>query len=349
MRSNTRYQHRDNPSRLAFTLIELLVVMALVATLVAILVPVLGSIRIRVQEGQVITEIRNLDAAVADFKVPFGIEPPSQIVLYEGGNTGSINWNQHGAGETPAEKAMRIRSRTLLTQMWPSYDFTTPIDIDRNGTTTDEFHVLTSGECLVFFLGGVPDVANGQLNGFSTNRTQPFRAGGPRIGPFFEFESNRFVDKDVDSASEYLDSLPGQRTPYAYFSSNGGTGYTVFGIDGGAGIAGFDDDTDTFTDYNDSPVNQNPDCDEVGAPGSDDEILLITGEPENKLCDIYTREAVHSTLGGKPWRESSFQIISPGGDFDYGDGGFYNGEDTGNLTPEDRDNLTNFQSGRLER
>ncbi|MFO1092496.1 MAG: hypothetical protein U0992_04170 [Planctomycetaceae bacterium] len=47
-----------------------------------------------------------------------------------------------------------------------------------------------------------------------------------------------------------------------------------------------------------------------------------------------------------PYNPQSYQLISPGGrDFDYGSGGYYNGQ--ASTGAYDRDNITNFKKGRL--
>ncbi|HBN75994.1 MAG TPA: hypothetical protein DD473_09275 [Planctomycetaceae bacterium] len=49
-----------------------------------------------------------------------------------------------------------------------------------------------------------------------------------------------------------------------------------------------------------------------------------------------------------PWKEKTFQLISPGQDGLYGTGGYYSPDDTSGLSEEDADNLTNFTTGTLK-
>ena len=49
-----------------------------------------------------------------------------------------------------------------------------------------------------------------------------------------------------------------------------------------------------------------------------------------------------------PWKEKTFQLISPGQDGLYGTGGYYSPDDTSGLSQEDADNLTNFTTGTLK-
>jgi len=89
-----------------------------------------------------------------------------------------------------------------------------------DGTTNKAVTILEGQQCLVFYLGGVPDTANGvtKMTGFSSDPRNPVAPGGAdRIGPFYNFESNRLVP----AGSRFPSYLDRYTTPYAYF---GGTG-----------------------------------------------------------------------------------------------------------------------------
>ncbi len=254
--------------------------MSIIAILIALLVPVLGAARTRVLEGRVRAEFGQLEQGVTDFKATFYIDPPSHITLYEKG----ADWD--------------TRSRAIISQLWPQYDFANH-DFNNNGDVTETFP-LNGAECLVFFLGGLPDTTlptgtTGPLRGFSKNPSNPFEAGGSRLGPFFEFDPARLVPhtpNDQAIIRRYRDTLQNANAPILYFSSNNGAAY----------------------DATDNP--------QIGS-----HYLLADGVT--------------------PWRPQSFQLISPGGDGDYGTGGVYDPDDTAALSAGDQDNITNFQSGRL--
>ncbi len=286
-------------SRRAFTLIELMITIVIILILIGLLVPAIGAVRLRAQQSQVRSEISNLEASIASFKSDFGMDPPSGIVLYE---------DNAGWSTDP-------RSKGLIRQMWPQFDFTITRDINKDGSITGGSAggtPLNAGECLVFFLGGVWDTSGKTPNGFSKNPANPFAvstAGGGRLGPYYEFDNSRFVDTDGDKAPEYLDSFPSQQLPYLYFSSYDGRGYR---------------------------------SSEIIGTGMDN--VYHQGDP------------AHGTTLGPAFKSKSFQIISPGADFQYGTGGNYDpdkyfpGE---NLpTYKDRtvesDNITNFVSGSLK-
>src|SRR5580704_12019600 len=163
----------------AFTLLELLIAIAIIGILASLILTVAGSANIRAKNVQVGVDIKDLEKGIAAFKQRFGVEPPSRVTLYET-HTG---WN----GDA--------RSMGIIRQIWPQFDFTIDRDINNNGTTTDTI-TLTGSENLVFFLGGIPDVAIGPGTsgfpgraplGFSQNPSNPFATGGSNRDKFMEF------------------------------------------------------------------------------------------------------------------------------------------------------------------
>ncbi len=320
--------NRPRPSqpsfpRRGFTLIEVLVVITILAILVALLVPALGSAQLRARVVQVRTDISALESAIAQFKSDFGsIEPPSGIIFYENANDWTTNANNPAVA----------RSRSIIRQLWPQYDFGTSHDINRDNDMTDTFD-LGGSECLVFFLGGAiaVDDTNGNgyrdgtervyHNGFSKNPANPFAVGGNRQGPFFEFRNDRLIESTFNPGFfAYRDPWPSQTAPYVYVSSYGGKGYRLG---------------------------------DLGAPP-------VPGQ--NQLRYWYLQGA---TSTSPAWLATKYQIISPGPDGQYGIGGPFQPTQPIGLpgwtqsiplpvttwTAADRaaeaDNITNFHSGRL--
>lgn len=210
------------PQRRGFTLIELMIVIVVIATLLALLLPAVSSVFRTARDSQVQMEIRSLEQAIASFKTQFGIDPPSQIKLFEA---------RSGWVTDPVSVA-NIRS------MWPRFDFDKDRDINLDTDMTDVI-TLRGAECLVFFLGGMraKDTSSGNLlnavTGFSRNPGNPFSVqalGEVRDGPFFEFKTNRLVPSNNDNSFlVYIDSLNGHAAPYApyfYASSYEGRGYS---------------------------------------------------------------------------------------------------------------------------
>ncbi|MFG0334693.1 MAG: prepilin-type N-terminal cleavage/methylation domain-containing protein, partial [Maioricimonas sp. JB049] len=199
--------------RAAFTMIELLIVIVVIAILVALLLPAVGGARARARIAQVSSEIANLEKAIADFKLKYGINPPSRIVLCETSSQWSDDWDSSPPGGLPVDDADRRNSIAAIRQIWPQFGFGTG-DMNGDGDSGDVF-LLTGPECLLFFLGGagiLTDPGDSSdtpiANGFSANPGNPFASGGNRVGPFHEFDPARMVDLDGDGAWEYLDSLP---------------------------------------------------------------------------------------------------------------------------------------------
>lgn len=297
--------HSRQALRSGFSLIELVVVILIVAILASLILNGVSAARVTALNAAAASDINNFQKAIADFKLKYGMEPPSSITLYE---TPS-GWSSPAA----------VRSRSLIRQIWPQFDFTLARDINGDKDTTDTL-MLQGAECLVFFLGGVwstdmvdntgaaiagGPAANSPVQlwvplGFSVNPNNPLARGGSRVGPFIDIDSSRLInidgDTDAEGAPEYLDSLPGQTKPLIYASSYDGRGYLAADLATGPGC--------TFT-------------------------------------SVYTK------TGGQAYNPKSFQIISAGMDGDYGTGGVLDDTLPPNRAAE-RDNITNFKGGRLD-
>jgi|GEM_PF-225001 len=314
-------------TRAGFTLIELIVVILVIGILAAMLLPAINNVRISTRNAQVTVDIKNLEAAIANFKLKYGMEPPSSFRMHEDGAWDPSN---------NVDKA----SVAIIRQMWPEITFTTsssaitavpaPGDVNGNGTIETDGYTLNGAECLAFFLGGVCATADASgtpiVNqdgtagagsgppkfwsplGFSANPQKPFSRGGNRVGPFLDFVSNRLVNTvsvttPDSSLPEYLDPLPNQTAPYWYTSAYSGRGYDKSGI-GGANLDFTP--TTTFFTY------------------------------KNKKTGVV-------------YNQKTYQIISPGFDGEIGVGGSYS---SGTPLPDaqkyDRDNITNFSSGPLQ-
>jgi hypothetical protein len=153
-------------------------------------------------------ELADLTAAVDQFKqrlkVPY---VPSRIKLSKTGNY-------------DLDDKLDAESLGFLRRLWPKMRLSpgTPIDWNGDGQFRGDW-ILEGDECLVFFLGGIPQIAGGPrtCSGFSVNPSDPAERGGRRVGPFFTFGPDRLRDLHGRGFFSYLDCYGKQ--PYAYFSS----------------------------------------------------------------------------------------------------------------------------------
>ena len=329
---NSRHPHQSSPRsapRRAFSLIELMVVMLIVALLMGMLLAAVRGAMNTARVAAVTVEFKNLEKAITDFKAKYGADPPSRILLCENG----LHWTTpSGSYPTGFSAADLTRSKVLIRQIWPDYHFPrTAMEVDANDLVdfnkdgdTNDFIGLNGAECLVFFLGGIPDQTGDAgtpwaMLGFSANPEHPFIKNGARIGPFYEFDLGRLVnfdgDSDLEKMPEYKDSLPGQRNPILFASSYGGRGY------------------------------RDADVQLVSSPGSSDFAYYY-----RRYTGTYPATPANFNAA-RAFNEKSYQLISPGFDGEYGTGGLLSG-DMELLDPQparsaERDNITNFKGGTL--
>ena len=216
-------QHRF---RRAFTLIELLLVLGIAMIVLALIIPATMTIFQTVRETQTRAEIKSLDEACEAFKFKYGRYPPSQVILREKGG--------YQQDPDPDEGPVLI-----LTSVFKGIDpnlFETSggkewHDWNGNGKVDDEPFYLKGYNCLVFYLGGIPeyDPATDQvrMTGFSMDSTRPTRKsnGSTRSGPFFEFDPGRLVIVPPSlETSKAMYPFPVYRdpfgTPYVYYCAS---------------------------------------------------------------------------------------------------------------------------------
>lgn len=319
------------PRRGAFTLIELMIVIVVIGILMALVLPaVVGSFR-TARIAQVLTEIRGMEGAIAQFKSVYGIEPPSRIRLYEtqaGWLTAATGTTvDQVTGLTLSNEGERTRSISFINRIWPNYDFSIVHDFN-NDSATSGYVTLYGAECLVFFLGGVPVGPVGgpyALTGFSKNPANPFAPSSgseSREGPFFDFKSSQLRKSNNATPGGplvYFDPLPSQTVPYVYASSYDGRGYQK---------------ADLYVNHNPPPSTPTA------------YVAPVVPRVNSNLYDVYHVGVLPSA---PPQKNKGFQIISPGFDFAYGSGGAFDPTVTGHglIERRDYDNITNFHSGTL--
>jgi prepilin-type N-terminal cleavage/methylation domain-containing protein len=356
--------------RTGFTLIELMVVVVVLALLIALLLPAINAAIRTSRDAAVASEINALSQALADFKNKYGEYPPSRIVLCENGNYNPANMSA-------ALQPLVPRSVTAIRKYWPRVQIVTQgtgnapgIDMktnfyDFNGNNNADAtpYVISGAECLVFFLGGIPQVTKTttgtftySVTGFWRNPQNPFvSASWPpgqtpiasnRLAPLFEFRSSRLGDFDSPTTvnnqpfpgmPEYRDSLGGDDNDgiYYYFSAYGGVGYDPDDDLSNTNPYKEPDDAGTYATTGIMGAFMAPNAAAINTSGR---TPPVTARPEF-VASLAPNPYVNNDYGvpitsagaldsanykPRPWQNpQSFQIISPGGDRLYGIGGEY--------------------------
>jgi prepilin-type N-terminal cleavage/methylation domain-containing protein len=214
-----RIGHARRSGRWGFTMVELLIVIAIIGVLVSLISAGVWKATVTANRVRNRSEISQLEIAVESFKNKFGIYPPSKILLGETAADYSPN-----PKDPPALAQLKVDSLQALTTIFPRLDFSKSFFIDWDGSRalTRPAVILEGDQCLVFFLGGIPQVdPNGRpfCSGFSTNPSDPtyhVQKGGDTIAPFFEFDSSR-LKRTPSNYFSYRDTYG--TMPYVYFSS----------------------------------------------------------------------------------------------------------------------------------
>ena len=145
--------------------------------------------------------------------------------------------------------------------------------------------------------------------GFSKNPSDPFNVtGSNRVGPFHEFVANRFVDTDVDASGN---SAPD--SVMEYLDTYSGQAVPILYVSSYDGRG-----------YRSVEVQKVP------------TLFLSNG--------VYRQ----GSATGSAWKSKTYQLISPGQDTIYGTGGWYDPDGNGGISDDDKDNVTNFTSGKLK-
>ncbi len=325
----------------------------------------------KANESAVSAEINQFAQALADFKSKYGDYPPSRVYLSEYGNYSGIATTTMVTSLSTSDISVgQLIQRSLVTlrKFFPRAVFSTTgnsglwYDFNGNGIQDQNPYILDGRQCLVFFLGGVPQYnsASGTfqqgMTGFGRLPTNPFSNSIPgngaysnnRVPPLFEFKGNRL--KLIPTADgnnffpAYFDSNSSTSNPsyFAYFSAYGGSGYDPNDVNvaetDNSGTAISLSFQVTFPLYNSSTA-----------------VNTTVSPPPNPYTTSLTTTSVSYQS------PQTFQIISPGADNDYGLGGQYisNSDNplplpaTGatysdsSVRTVENDNVTNFHNGRL--
>jgi prepilin-type N-terminal cleavage/methylation domain-containing protein len=214
--------------RRGMTLVEVLVSVAVILVVLAIVIPSVHSYRAAAAEVQIREEIHQMVMAMETFKLKYGRYPPNKIKLRECGGYDQpldVLDSRDGLDGFSAEYLRALfkgidldLNLTSRGTMWH--------DWNGNGQPDAQPVVLEGDECLVLFLGGIPqrDVSGKTvaLTGFNPDRARPAAPTLPvvvREGPFYEFDGRRLAWPWEERSRPnyvpiYLDHFG---TPYLYF------------------------------------------------------------------------------------------------------------------------------------
>jgi len=205
---------KANARRDGFTLIELLVVIAIIAIIMGLVLAAVLQLLGTPDDVQTRRDIDELDKAVTAFKLKYHVHPPSLIML----SNDPAQYATHPLGP---------QSATLLRQIWPTIDLETQSHDWSGGTMqaivgNQKWTVILEGDqCLVFFLGGIPNINPYGCRGFvNSNKypTEPSLLAGNKVPPFFNFEGGRLYQRDQNHTFlSYKDVYGGPA--FAYFST----------------------------------------------------------------------------------------------------------------------------------
>lgn len=352
--------------RPGFTLIELLMVILIVGVLVGLLIPAISGAVRSANNAKTSAEINTMAQALETFKTTYGEYPPSRVILMENGyydTTSSAALDATGwlggtgpnyataAGQNDVNFGkLADRSLRSLRKFWPRAGFQQGVPPPAGSAIAHNFNgdlttaggefispepiLLQGHECLAFFLGGLPSSSGVGVSGFSKDPKNPFRsdnAATNRTTPLFEFKGDRLRDDDGDKVPGYVDPLAtgNESRYYAYFYSYGNNGYDPNDVNFTEVPSGLTTFKVNWTTFRVASIAPNP----------------------------YTTSLPVAATGPTAYEKpQSYQILSPGHDRLYGQGGQYAASSNGSRLPAgsgvsragEADNLSNFSGGTLD-
>ncbi len=336
------------PRRGGFTLVEILVVITIIGILAGLIIPAVVAARNNARRALIVTEIGQLDMALKEYKNQHGDYPPDFYGTQE-------------LYPDPIKIPARAAVLRHLRKRFPRLVIPSGTVDEQWALLADELALygmpigmLTPGNALVFWLGGLPEMSGGtKLVGFSANPRNPFDPGadngdgtwnrGPRVQPLYTFPEERIGGYDQDTGQWQEPPWFGPKgleTAYIYFKArvDSTTGRPEYGHTIGDAQSG------TFEPYR-FPFD-----------------LTVV---EN-VCRPYLDAPVPADANGGPmllqdptlvrtWKEAkTFQIISAGLNDVFGrellSGPFRCTANGAGFCPDgdEHDNITNFSQGKLE-
>jgi type II secretory pathway pseudopilin PulG len=208
-------------ARRGFTVIEILIallVIIVVAGLVIAAVMRLTSVPDEVQNRK---DVDDLSLAVDEFVRRYDVYPPSRILL----SNNPMMYQSAANGGDPSD--LGPYSDTYLRKIWKKIDLNQPIDWSGGAMAQigqPNYSVVLEGDqCLVYFVGGLPNVNPNGCRGFANSDRDPGNlTEANKLAPLFNFQSHRLYLRRAPGQPQhtyfsYKDVHGGQ--PFAYFSS----------------------------------------------------------------------------------------------------------------------------------
>jgi general secretion pathway protein G len=356
-----------------------MVVVVILALLIALLLPALNSSIRTARATAVGAEINQLAQALASFKSKYGDYPPSRILLIENGDYSAAIANATSVSNANGDitiAQLAQRSLTYLRKFFPRAIFSTsgtPVfstggtrwyDFNGNGIFDTTAYVLDGHQCLVFFLGGIPNPAiasdgtidpnTTSMTGFGKDPTNPFSnniSSDPRLAqvngvyppnpmysanrtaPLFEFNPGRLYLAFPDPNPRYGTNtavFPGYLDSFgnAKTTNNPGDLTNFYAYFSSYGNNGYDPNDVSFSSELDANQQDAGLAYKVSFP-------VVGGACGSLAPNPYTSTLTVPTSGTVTFlNPQSFQIISSGIDGLYGLGGQYT-PDAGTALPLD--------------
>jgi prepilin-type N-terminal cleavage/methylation domain-containing protein len=294
--------YRIHLRRSAFTLIEMLVVIAIIAVLASLLLVGVMAILRKGPEVKNRNDILQLSEGLQRFYAKHKFYPPDRIKLCS-------KWSNYTPGNP-----LDALSMSYLGTIWPNLDRTQTFNWG-GGAAFTEGVILEGDQCLVFFLGGMPNGAGLPPQPFFNNPANPTVAIGTSTDrvKYFDFDGARCVPMRgagnpfpsyLDSHAINNDNVSRKKSPFIYFSSGKRPdGYTM-------------------------------------TPNSI--TIFPASNPTGTIP--YIQQLPTATSPAKFYNSTSFQLISAGPDGFFGPGGAWT-PGGGNLAT--KDDISNFSDNNL--
>jgi len=174
-----------------FTLVELLTVIVIIGILIALISAATITARARAREAAIYTQIKQLEAALMEYKNQFGEFPPD----FSGPNR-SLDIERHIRRRWPRFRV----DPSVVNSPTPLYD---TLKLRLANEYNIDLDALDARSALVFWLGGLPDIKPGdpflqpgsvyKPVGFHADEANPIQRGEPRTGSLFEFDPTKIA------------------------------------------------------------------------------------------------------------------------------------------------------------